>query len=66
LFLRRGDVKGILITVVFTILLFMGFIFFPTVNQKVNWLFGEEWDCHRMERGGPVCVKRDMFKEPQN
>ena len=60
--LGPGDLKGILITAVFAIIFCTGLVLLPTVNWKVNWGFDEGWDCRRMERGGPICVKRDTPK----
>lgn len=64
--LGPGDLKGILVSAVFIILFCIGLVLLPPVNQKVNWLFGPEWDCRRMERGGPICVKRIVSEPLQN
>ncbi|TIQ34437.1 MAG: hypothetical protein E5X48_18910 [Mesorhizobium sp.] len=55
-YLRRDDIAGILlIAVVLAILAFI-LLFFPQTGQQ-NFGFGPEWQCARMEKGDPICVR---------
>ncbi|WP_156913389.1 hypothetical protein [Mesorhizobium sp. WSM3224] len=53
---RRGDVAGILLMAV--VLAAIGFVllFFPGREQQ-NFGFGPEWQCTRVEKGDPICVR---------
>lgn len=62
-YLRRGDIPGIVIMAVFlAAIVFVG-LFLPRLAQQ-NFGFGPEWQCVRMEKGDPICVKLVEKGEP--
>lgn len=55
-YLRRGDISGVVfMAVVLAAIVFVS-LFFPRFGQR-NFGFGPEWQCVRMEKGDPICVK---------
>ena len=55
-YLTRADISGIVIVaLVLAAIVFVG-LFFPRLGQQ-NFGFGPEWQCTRMEKGDPICVK---------
>ncbi|WFP61877.1 MULTISPECIES: hypothetical protein [unclassified Mesorhizobium] len=63
-YLRRGDVAGILLMAVVLAAIVFVLLFFPQTGQQ-NFGFGPEWQCARMEKGDPICV-RLVDKAPAN
>ena len=67
-YLTRGDVAGILLSIVILGgLPFVGLIYRDLV-RKTNYGFGPEWDCGSPTNGNgdPVCIKRPMKPEKPN
>lgn len=55
-YFRQGDILGIIImAAVLAVVVFVA-LFFPRLGQQ-NFGFGPEWQCVRMEKGDPICVK---------
>ncbi|RWM07873.1 hypothetical protein [Mesorhizobium sp.] len=55
-YLRRDDIAGILLMAVVLAAIVFVLLFFPQPGQK-NFGFGPEWQCARMEKGDPICVR---------
>lgn len=55
-YLRRGDICGIIIMAVVLAAIVLVGLLFPRLGQQ-NFGFGPEWQCIRMEKGDPICVK---------
>ncbi|MDX8480405.1 hypothetical protein RFN28_18330 [Mesorhizobium sp. VK24D] len=55
-YLRRDDIAGILLMAVVLAVLAFILLFFPQAGQQ-NFGFGPEWQCARMEKGDPICVR---------
>ena len=54
---RRGDITGIVLMAVLLGIVVLVLLFFPGLGQKQNFGFGPEWQCARMEKGDPICVR---------
>jgi hypothetical protein len=69
-YLTRGDVAGILLSIVILGgFLFISVIFpFHDLVRKTNYGFGPEWDCSspRGSNADPVCIKRPMKSDKSN
>ncbi|RWB59657.1 hypothetical protein [Mesorhizobium sp.] len=64
-YLRRGDVAGILLMAVVLAGIVLVLLFFPQRGQQ-NFGFGPEWQCARMEKGDPICVRLVQKDEAGN
>jgi hypothetical protein len=67
-YLTRGDVAGILLSIVILAgLLFVGRIYHE-LFRKTNFGLGPEWDCRSPDNsnGNPVCIKRPMKPDKSN
>lgn len=64
--LRRGDIAGILLVAIVLGAVFIVMVFYPQIGQKQNFGFGPEWECLRMEKGDPICVKRPASADESN
>ncbi|WP_296736259.1 hypothetical protein [Mesorhizobium sp.] len=53
--LKDGDFAGILLTAVVLALAVLALLFYPPRGE--NFGFGPDWQCARMERGDPICVR---------
>ncbi|RWA73248.1 hypothetical protein EN836_21855 [Mesorhizobium sp. M1C.F.Ca.ET.193.01.1.1] len=63
-YLRRGDIAGILLMAVVLAALVFLLLLFPQ-GQQQNFGFGPEWQCARMEKGDPICVRLVDRDEPK-
>jgi hypothetical protein len=57
-YLQRGDITGILLVAIVLGAAFLAMVLYPQIGQKQNFGFGPEWECLRMGKGDPICVKR--------
>ncbi|AZO15722.1 MULTISPECIES: hypothetical protein [unclassified Mesorhizobium] len=55
-YFRRGDVAVILFMAIVLAGIVFVLLFFPQRGQR-NFGFGPEWQCARMEKGDPICVR---------
>ncbi|BCM18520.1 hypothetical protein [Mesorhizobium sp. J8] len=63
--LRRGDIRGIIIVAAVLAAIVVGELLFPRLGQQ-SFGFGPEWQCVRMEKGDPICVKLVEKDGPAN
>ncbi|BCG95799.1 hypothetical protein [Mesorhizobium sp. 131-2-1] len=56
-YLRRGDIAGILFVAVFVGVALFVLLVFPRLGPTENFGFGPEWQCARIEKGDPICVR---------
>jgi hypothetical protein len=55
-YLKNGDIAGILLVAVVLAVAVFVLLVHPSRDQQ-NFGFGPEWQCARMERGDPICVR---------
>ena len=55
--LRRGDIAGILLMAVLLGVVVLILLVFTALGPSENFGFGPEWQCARMEKGDPICVR---------
>jgi hypothetical protein len=65
-YLTRGDVAGILLSIVILGGLLFVWVIYPDLVRKTNYGFGPEWDCSGRSNGDPVCIKRPMKPDKSN
>jgi hypothetical protein len=58
----RKDIPGILIIAIFLAGVVYASIFHPGLIKDMNHGFGPEWECLPMQKGDPICFKRETPK----
>lgn len=55
--LKHGDVAGILLIAVALGIVVLVLVFHPGLGQRQNFGLSPDWQCARIEKGEPICVR---------